>query len=68
MKKNKSIRNHMTKQIRERLMIHRVIEKIINTNIENKFSDSFKKSKDENISSIKKSSFFRFEKMTMLSH
>ncbi len=58
----------MRKQIRERLMIHRIISKINNTNILNGFSDSFKKSKNENISSIEESSSFRFENMTMSSH
>jgi hypothetical protein len=38
-KKNKSIRNHMKKKIKKRLMIYKVISKIINTNILNKFSE-----------------------------
>ncbi len=58
----------MREQIRERLMIYRVISKITNTNILNEFSDSFKKSKDKNISSIEKNSSFRFENITMFSH
>ncbi len=64
-KENKSIRNQMRKQIRNRLMVFRVISKITNTNILDGFSDEIKKSGDENISLMKG---FRFGNMTMSSH
>ncbi len=69
-KKNKNIRNEMRDQIKKRLMIHRVIKHITNTNILNELNDSyFKKKRDENIFSssaeLKASSSFRFHNMTM---
>ncbi len=70
-KEDKKIKNEMRKQIWNRLMIHRAINKMINTNILNEFSDSWiKKSKNENISSteLKASSSFRFNNMITLSH
>jgi hypothetical protein len=62
----------MREQIKKRLMIHRVIKHIIDTNILNELDDSyFKKERDENISSTAKlkasSSSFRFENMTLSS-
>jgi hypothetical protein len=69
-KEDKIVRDEMRNQIKKRLMIHRVISKVINTNILNKFSDSWiKKSKSENTSSIelKASSNFRFDNMTLSS-
>jgi hypothetical protein len=61
----------MREQIRNRFMIHRAINKMINTNILNEFSDSWiKKSKNENTSSteLKASSSFRFDNMITSSH
>jgi hypothetical protein len=52
-------------------MIHRVIKHIIDTNILNELNDSYKKEKDENISSssakLKACSSFRFDNMTLSS-
>jgi hypothetical protein len=72
-KEDKKIRkNEMREQIRNRLMIHRAISKMININILDEFSDSWiKKSKSENISStteLKASSSFQFENMITSSH
>ncbi len=68
-KENKKIRNEMREQIRNRLMIHRAISKMININILDEFSDSWiKKSKSENISSTTElEASFRFDNMTLLS-
>jgi hypothetical protein len=62
----------MREQIRNRLMIHRVISKMINTNILDEFSDPWiKKSRNENTSpttELKASSSFRFDNMITSSH
>ncbi len=44
-KKNKNIKNEMRDQIKKRLMIHRVIKHIIDTNILNELDNSYKKKK-----------------------
>jgi hypothetical protein len=70
-KENKKIKNEMREQIRNKSMIHRAINKMINTNILNEFSDSWiKKSKSENTTSteLKASSSFRFDNMITSSH
>jgi hypothetical protein len=61
----------MRNQIKKKLMIHRIISKITNTNILNEFSDSWiKKSKNENISSSiqLKNSSFRFDNIITSSY
>jgi hypothetical protein len=63
----------MREQIRNRLMIHRTISKMINTNILDEFPDSWiKKSENEDTSSspaeLKASSSFRFDNMITSSH
>jgi hypothetical protein len=63
----------MREKIKKRLMIHRVIKHITNTNILNELDDPYsKKEKDENISSspaeLKASSSFRFDNMITSSH
>ncbi len=72
-KKNKNVRNEMREKIKKRLMIHRAIKHITDTNILNELDDSyFKKKKNENISSssaeLKASSSFRFDNMITSSH
>jgi hypothetical protein len=68
-KKDKNVRNQMREQIKKRLMIHRAIRHITDTNILNELDDSYKKKRSENISSssaeLKASSSFRFDNMTM---
>jgi hypothetical protein len=58
----------MREQIKKRLMIHRVIKHITDTNILNELNDSyFKKEKSENISSssAELKASFRFDNMTL---
>jgi hypothetical protein len=66
------VRNEMREQIKKRLMIYRVIKHIIDTNILNELDDSFKKKKNENMSSssaeLKASSSFRFGNMITSGH
>jgi hypothetical protein len=67
------VRNEMREKIKKRLMIHRAIKHITDTNILNELDDSyFKKKKNENISSssaeLKASSSFRFDNMITSSH
>jgi hypothetical protein len=67
-KEDKKIRNEMREQIRNKSMIHRAINKMINMNILDEFSDSWiKKSKNENTSLIELKTSFRFDNMTLLS-
>jgi hypothetical protein len=65
------VRNEMREKIKKRLMIHRVIKHITNTNILNELNDSyFKKKKNENISSssTELKASFRFDNMITSSH
>jgi hypothetical protein len=63
------VRNEMRDQIKKRLMIHRVISKIIDTNILDELENSWTKKRNENISSSieLKDSSFRFDNMTLSS-
>jgi hypothetical protein len=59
----------MREQIRNKSMIHKAINKMINTNILNEFSDPWiKKSKNENTSSTELKASFRFDNMITSNH
>jgi hypothetical protein len=57
----------MREKIKKRLMIHRAIKHITDTNILNELDDSYKKKRNENISSslAELKASFRFDNMTM---